>query len=238
MLRKILILLFISYSLLSISQTDILRILYSQDFGGNSFNDTVISQLSVPECLYPQNKDNSSFAGSYSVRKVGFFNGDSGKVSQWYRQSDHTYDGDCSRGYFLQVDGGLEHEIFYSFLVKNVPSGETLVFSIWVVNCYTAWQKRIFETEHWPVQDPDIDLLVLTESDTEITRFRIGPVEVDEVLCGATDYECSAEWHNYSFSFTVPDDVRSVRFSLGNRGIGSPGNDFGIDDILVYVVKK
>lgn len=231
MLRKLLILLICLCPLLAIAQA---RVVYYQDFGGNDVSDTVISQNPVPECLYMQNTDNSSSSGSYAVRKEGFFNGHNG-VSQWYRQSDHTHDGDYSRGYFLQVDGGLERNIFYTFVVNNLPSDATVTVTLWVVNCYCAWQKQAFEAEHWPVQDPDIDLLITTANNHEVARFRIGPVAVDAELQGKSDFECSARWHPYSFSFTVPANEPTLRFSLGNRGIGSPGNDFGIDDITVSV---
>lgn len=223
------------------------QVLYRQDFGGNSVRDDSISVRRFRDCLYRQiyTEEGGSEVGTFSVRKRAFYNGNAEgsllpTASQWYAQADHTHPGDYTRGYFLQVDGSLENDLFYSFRVTGVHPGSRVEISMWVVNLYTNFQRRLFEERKWPVQMPDIDLIVLSRPDinAEIARFRIGPVPFDEVLHGHTDYDCSATWLRYTAELEVPAHVNTLYICLGNRVTGSPGNDFGIDDIEVRVVRK
>lgn len=223
------------------------QIVYRQDFGGNSKKDPRISLARFSDCRYRQifTEEGGSEVGTFSVRKLAFYNGNvEGSLmptaSQWYAQGDHTHPGDTTRGYFLQVDGSLETDLFYSFRVQGLKPGSLLEYSMWVVNLYTNFQRELFESKKWAVQEPDIDLIVLTRPDlsAEICRFRIGPIAFDDVLHGHTDYDCSAEWVRYTAEIEVPAHVTTLYFLLGNRVTGSPGNDFGIDDIEIKVIKR
>lgn len=221
------------------------QVVYRQDFGGNKVKDDSILRKVFKDCKYKQifrDKDGSE-VGTFSVRKKAFFNGD--KIgdpktfrSQWYAQDDHTYPNNYTKGYFLQVDGSLEKDLFYSFRVSGFHEGDSVVISLWVANIYTQYQKYCFTSKHWEPYEPDIDLLVFNRPnlDAEIARFRIGPVPFSSYLYGHTDHQCSNEWIQYTFGFRVPRDG-TLWFVLGNRQVGSPGNDFGIDDIVVKIIK-
>lgn len=222
------------------------QVVYRQDFGGNRVKDDSISRKVFRDCKYRQvfRNDDGSEVGFFSVRKKAFYNGDRTGVleptaSQWYAQDDHTYPNDYTRGYFLQVDGSLETDLFYSFRVSGFHEGDSVEISLWVVNLFTQYTKYYLENiKHMFVAMPDIDLLVFDRPalTAEIARFRIGPVPFSSYLYGHTDYECSNEWMQYKFGFRVPKDG-TLWFVFGNRQVFSPGNDFGIDDIVVKIIK-
>lgn len=208
------------------------RVVYHQDFGCNDTADAEISAIPLKECHYPQNTADVSYCGSYAVRKRAFVNNNRHGDSQWYAQTDHTHP-DPDRGCFLQVDCGLEHSLFYTFVVTGVPVGAVLDISLWVANLYTHYQKQAFQAKNWNIDDPDLDLLVFAADDTELQRFRIGSIAPDSALTGRADFTKSAAWVHYSFSFTLAVQTPYLMFALGNRTVSSPGNDFAIDDILV-----
>lgn len=221
------------------------QVVYRQDFGGNKAKDDSIMRKAFRSCKYRQifNDRNGSEVGTFSVRKKAFFNGDrigdpNTFRSQWYAQDDHTFPNDYTKGYFLQIDGSLEKDLFYSFRVLGFHAGDSVVISLWVANIYTQYQKYCFSRKNWEPYEPDIDLLVFDrpELEAEIARFRIGPVPFSSYLYGHTDHECSNEWIKYEFGFRVPTNGPLI-FVFGNRQVGSPGNDFGIDDIVVKIVK-
>lgn len=223
------------------------QVIYRQDFGGNKPTDDSISTVIFKDCKYRQvfNNDDGSECGTFSIRKKAFYNGTKsaylkGTPSQWYAQDDHTYPKDYARGYFLQVDGSLENDIFYMMKVNGLHPGDSIEISFWVTNIYTSYQKYLFEEKHWPVAMPDIDVIVLNKPnlESEIGRFRMGPVPFSERLRGHTDYECSNDWINYKFRMRLPAQTTVLYIGLGNRQTGSPGNDFGIDDISVRVIKS
>ena len=212
------------------------QVIFYEDFGGNDINDSEICTTPLKGCFYEHITDEESHSGSYSLRKIAFFNGNRSTRSQWYSQSDHTYDKDYTRGYFLQIDGSLIKEPFYIFNVDKIPSHSTLEFSIWVVNCYTAYQKEWFEEHFWKVQEPDFDIIIFDEKGKEIARHHVGPIKSDKTLYRIDDYTCSAKWEEITFEFTTTD-ISSIRVMFFNTGIRSPGNDYGIDDIRIYKKK-
>lgn len=222
------------------------QVVYRQDFGGNKVKDDSISRKVFRDCKYRQvfRNDDGSEVGFFSIRKKAFYNGDRTGVlaptpSQWYAQDDHTYPNDYTRGYFLQVDGSLENDLFYSFRVKGFHAGDSVEISLWVVNIFAQYAKYYLENiKHFKIAEPDLDLLVFDgpSLDAEIARFRVGPMPFSEVLNKPKDYEKSNVWVQYKFGFRVPKDG-ALWFVFGNRQTGSPGNDFGIDDIVVKIIK-
>lgn len=211
------------------------RLVYFQDFGCNDSVDAIISDMPVDECIYPQLTTDGSYSRCYAVRKIAYYNARRTGGSQWYRQIDHTFPSDSARGCFLQVDCGYEREYFYKFQVENIRKGRHVEISLWVVNLYTAYQKKSFEMVNWPLYDPDFDLVVYADDGSEVARFRIGPIPADEALQKKCDFMKSASWQQFSFNFDVKIHTASLWFYIGNRVISSPGNDVGFDDIAVFV---
>lgn len=230
------IILIATYSILLTAQNK-KEIIYFEDFKGNDIEDAEVCQEPLIGCFYEHITENESHSGSYSLRKIAFFNGNHNTRSQWYAQSDHTFDKDYTKGYFLQIDGGLVKDIFYMFNVNDIPSNSTLTFSLWVVNCYTTYQKKWFEEHFWKVQDPTFDIIILDDKGKEIASHCVGPLKSDETLYRIDDYTCSAKWQEVTFDFNTAD-ITSIRVIFFNTGIRSPGNDFGIDDISIYKKKK
>ncbi|MCQ2338763.1 MAG: hypothetical protein MJ001_07585 [Paludibacteraceae bacterium] len=242
-MRKIIYILLMAVVSLSLEG----QILFRQDFGGNRVSDDSISQRIFRQCKYRQifSNDDGSEVGTFSLRKKAFYNGNrvSGMKatdSQWFAQDDHTYPNDYTRGYFLQVDGSLENDLFYSFRIQHLRPGATIEFSAWFANLYTPYQRFVWEERHKPVALPDIDLIVLSapDLDFEVARFSIGPIPYDTTLQEKNDYLKSSQWINYKFRIKVPDGTTTLYFVFGNRAAASPGDDFGIDDIVVKYIKK
>ena len=211
------------------------RVVYFQDFGCNDTADAIVSTTPIEECIYTQNTTETSYCATYAVRKQAFVNTDRYGNSQWYAQTDHTHLGDKERGCFLQVDCGLEHQLFYSFYVGKIPVGATLDISLWVVNLYTYYQKKKFEENKWKLQNPTLDLIIFEDQGEELKRFTVGPILADSTLAAPNDFTKSATWEQYRFSYTIESDYPYLFIALGNQVITSPGNDIGIDDIQVVV---
>lgn len=209
------------------------QLLYHQDFGGNSFYDDSISTEIFDECKYKQifNNEDVFRTAHFSIRKIGFHNGKTS--SQWYSQSDKTCPNNYAKGYFLQIDGGLREEVFYEIKLQNFFAGDRLRFSFWIVNCYTNYHKWWYEETRAKVFDPEFYFVVLDTGGNEIYREKVGPILVDSYLCGATDYECSADWHYKKISFKLKRNESELTFQLVNDVKNSPGNDFGLDEIKI-----
>lgn len=213
------------------------RVVYFQDFGCNDVDSPIISTLPIKECQLPQVLLDGSFSGSYAVRKRAFVNNNRHGESQWYAQIDHTHPEHPDVGCFLQVDGSLDHQIFYTFVIADVPNGAQLEISLWTVNLYTAYQKENFQKTNWPIDDPDLDLIIFDAAEKELARYRIGPLLPDSTLTAPTDFVHSARWQNHTFDFRLTTTTPYLIFAIGNRTVSSPGNDFGIDDIVVKTQK-
>lgn len=229
---KYYILVLVLFSATLLTAQDKQDIIYFNDFGGNETEADEVCKTPLQGCYYKQITNDASHSGSYSLRKKAFFNGNHNTKSQWYTQSDHTYDKDYTKGYFLQIDGSLEKKPFYQFTITNAPTNSKLEFSFWIVNCYTAYQKKMFEKDHWKIQEPTFEIIITDNNGTQLARETIGPIHADETLDKSDDYKFSATWQEISFEFNT-GNTSTISVTFFNTGIKSPGNDFGIDDIKI-----
>lgn len=217
-------------------------LLFREDFGGNDPNDPRISTTPVPGMTYNQLTDDrfgSMRSGSYLVTKSGYCNGDTtssnqpqNRRSQWHLQDDHTYPGDYSRGYFMEVDGKGDNAAFYTTTIDGLCAGTDLSFIAYVANVVT-WGQYTGRPGYFAY--PRL-LFRLTNPDNgqELAAYDTGEIPFDSTFMG--DYKCwqySSKWHQVGMNFTVPENISSVKLTIYNNSQGTIGNDFAIDDIEI-----
>ena len=211
-------------------------LLFREDFGGNDPSDPDISMASV-QGMDPSyhNSGNSLGSGNYTLRKEGWHNG-----IQWHWQDDHTYFGDKTRGYLLEVDGVGDAKPFYSKTIEGLCAGSKLTFSAYVVNVHYAGQLDYFGSRYvyprmkFVLKNPETGAILAEKSTGDIQPdWRYGTPETWKY---ARDNQLSAEWQLYGMNFTVPDGVESIQMFIYNDvAQNGSGNDFALDDIEIHL---
>ncbi len=215
-------------------------LLFREDFGGNDPNEPRVSQTPVAGMTYNQLLDDYfgiMRGGSYLVTKMGYCNGDTSvtnpyRGSQWHLQDDHTYPGDYTRGYFMEVDGKGDNAAFYSTTINGLCAGSDLSFVAYVANV-VRWNEYTGRPDYFAY--PRL-LFRLTDPTTnaELGVYDTGEIPFDSTFMN--DYSCwqySSKWHQVGMNFTVPEGLSSVQLTIYNNSRGTTGNDFAIDDIEV-----
>ena len=217
-------------------------LLFREDFGGNDPADPRVGQTPVPGMTYQQlleDRFGVMRSGRYLLTKSGYCNGDTTQAnlpqnrgSQWHLQDDHTYPGDKTRGYLLEIDGKGDNAAFYSTTIDGLCAGSDLSFVAYVANVMT-WGQYVGSPGRYAY--PRL-LFRLTDPTTnaELGVYDTGEIPFDSTFMG--DYKCwqySSEWHQVGMNFTVPEGLSSVKLTIYNNSRGSIGNDFAIDDIEV-----
>ena len=211
-------------------------LLFRENFGGNDPSDPDISMESVPG-MDPSyhNYGNSLGNGNYTLRKEGWHNG-----IQWHWQDDHTYFGDKTRGYLLEVDGMGGAKPFYSKTIDGLCAGSKLTFSAYVVNVHYAGQLDYFGSSYvyprlkFVLKDPETDAVLAEQSTGDIQPdWRYGTSDTWKY---ARDNQLSAEWQLIGMNFTVPDGIGSIQMYIYNDvEQNGNGNDFALDDIEIHL---
>ena len=211
-------------------------LLFREDFGGNDPSDPDISMASVPG-MDPSyhNSGNSLGSGNYTLRKEGWHNG-----IQWHWQDDHTYFGDKTRGYLLEVDGMGGAKPFYSKTIEGLCAGTQLTFSAYIVNVHYAGQLDYFGNSYvyprmkFVLKDPETGAVLAEQSTGDIQPdWRYGTSDTWKY---ARDNQLSAEWQLIGMNFTVPDGIGSIQMYIYNDvEQNGNGNDFALDDIEIHL---
>ena len=211
-------------------------LLFREDFGGNDPSDPDISMASV-QGMDPSyhNSGNSLGSGNYTLRKEGWHNG-----IQWHWQDDHTYFGDKTRGYLLEVDGVGGAKPFYSKTIEGLCAGTQLTFSAYIVNVHYAGQLDYFGSRYvyprmkFVLKDPETGAILAEKSTGDIQPdWRYGTSDTWKY---ARDNQLSAEWQLFGMNFTVPDGVESIQMFIYNDvAQNGSGNDFALDDIEIHL---
>ena len=217
-------------------------LLFREDFGGNDPSDPRVGTAPVAGMSYSQLTDDHfgmMHSGSYLVTKEGYCNGDTSMTnlpqnrrSQWHLQDDHTYPGDKTRGYFLEIDGKGDNAAFYSTTIESLCAGSDLSFIAYVANVMT-WGQYVGRPGYYAY--PRL-MFRLTDpvSGAELGAYDTGEIPFDSTFIN--DYSCwkqSSAWHQVGMNFTVPEGLSSVKLTIYNNSRGTTGNDFAIDDIEV-----
>ncbi len=213
-------------------------LLFREDFGGNDPSDPDISMASV-QGMDPSyhNSGNSLGSGNYTLRKEGWHNG-----IQWHWQDDHTYFGDKTRGYLLEVDGVGGAKPFYSKTIEGLCAGSKLTFSAYVVNVHYAGQINwlinnrgyVYPRMKFVLKDPTTGSVLAEKPTGDILpdpRYT-----TEEEWRYARENSLSAEWQLIGMNFIVPDGVESIQMFIYNDVTSNgAGNDFALDDIEIHL---
>ena len=169
-------------------------LLFREDFGGNDPNEPRVSQTPVAGMTYNQLLDDYfgiMRGGSYLVTKMGYCNGDTSvtnphRGSQWHLQDDHTYPGDYTRGYFMEVDGKGDNAAFYSTTINGLCAGSDLSFVAYVANV-VRWNEYTGRPDYFAY--PRL-LFRLTDPTTnaELGVYDTGEIPFDSTFMN--DYSC------------------------------------------------
>lgn len=223
-------------------------LLYREDFGGNDPEDPRVKQTPAPGMTYGQLTDDTygvMGSGRYIVTKSGYCNGDttgwalpganqSILRSQWYIQDDHTYPGDYTRGYFLEIDGNGGSSRFYETEIYGLCADSKLTFSAYVANVFTMFQYNWYSQNRGEVVIPCLKFVLTNPDNGEILASKeTDKIPFDASLPAVTDWQYSSEWHLVGMNFTVPPGVEGIRLSIYNNVTNGTGNDFAIDDIEI-----
>lgn len=208
-------------------------LLFREDFGGNDPSDPDMSMASVQgmSSLY-SNSGNNLGSGHYTIRKEGWNNG-----YQWHRQDDHTYFGDKTRGYLLEIDGLGGAVPFYSKTIDGLCEGYKLTFSAYAVNVHYAGQIDWLVEKGRGYVYPRLKF-VLKNSATGgvIAEKSTGDIHPDYTKAWDISLKESADWQLIGMNFTVPEGVESIQMFIYNDVPGDGnGNDFALDDIEIHL---
>ena len=210
-------------------------LLFREDFGGNDPSDPRVGTNPVPGMSYTQATTDvlgSMGGGKYLVTKQGYCNGNG--TSQWHLQDDHTYFGDLTRGYLLEIDGLGDNAAFYSTTIEGLCEGSKLTFSAYVANVMT-WGMYIGRPGTYAY--PRLKFVLADPvTDAELAMYDTGDIPFDSAFIG--DNMCwqqSVEWRLVGMNFTVPAGQNSIKLTIYNNATGSNGNDFAIDDIEIHL---
>ncbi len=189
-------------------------LLFREDFGGNSPSDPNPKPTGIPQMdpIYtyttlPAGMTNERY---YTINKSSFPHVGSG---DWYEIDDHTYSGDATRGYMLQVNASAEKGQFYEHRLDGLCPGTKLYFSAWLVSLMNQ-----------SLSDKVNQIFTLEDNSGRI---------IVQYTSGALP-DISPTWKQYGFEFTVPPGLTALTLRVINNSTGSMGNDFAMDDIEVH----
>lgn len=184
-------------------------VLFYQDFGGNDVSLPWISPTDFiggySELIF---SGTSTLSGHYALVK---------KCSEtWAVQPnyDHTYEGNQDLGYMMYLDPGPNqmNSVLYEMAIHNLCDNAKLNFSFWVTDLQRNYAHPMFEM-----------LLIDPRDSSVLVRSEVFTVPRNNPLV----------WHQYGFTFTLPNNVNDVVFSIVNKNIDNVGNDWAIDDIKI-----
>ena len=217
-------------------------LLFREDFGGNDPDDPRIGTTPVYGMSYEQlltDEFRVMKAGKYLLTKTGYCNGDTTQAnkpenrgSQWHLQDDHTYPGDPTRGYSLEIDGKGDHAAFYKTTIRDLCAGTRLTFSAYVANVMT-WGLYVGQPGRYTY--PNLQFtLTNPKTGEELASSETGEIPFDSAyINNYKAWQYPAEWRLVGMPFIVPDNIDSVTLTIYNNTSGTTGNDFALDDIEI-----
>lgn len=198
-------------------------LLFREDFGGNNSTDTLFTAIPlksgstdlVHQPGYPVATTDSTYSsgrtGCYDIRKSGYERMDGAEhYSYWFWNfTDHTYEGDAEKGYFMQIDATSQPTSLYATTVEGLCGGSNLYFSFWA----------------HPVFNSGLSIFMMS------VKSPTGELLEQQEVAISTQID---EWQQYGMYFHVPNDVTSLVFEIYSEGenIG-PDNDFALDDVEI-----
>jgi gliding motility-associated-like protein len=130
-------------------------------------------------------------------------------VGDWLTiTADHTGD---PNGYYMLIGASDQPSDFYVQTVSGLCPSTNYQFAAWVLNMASHTGEIL----------PNITFNIEKTDGTVLQSLRTGDVPVTN----------PAKWNQYTFYFTTPPGVSSVRLRMTNNAPGGYGNDLALDDI-------
>lgn len=186
-------------------------LLFREDFGGNLSTDPIFRSTPLPQVTGITFGADGNPKYKYAVRKFGF------PHTTWYSfgaLDDHTYPGDTTRGYFLQVDGTDNPAQIYSCRIDGLCANAEVYLSMWGMS-------TIFLDNSY-YANANLKLLVRSVVDNSILASKNV-----ELING------KGAWEQMGLSFVLPVGINSIIYCIENNSGTGMGNDFAIDDIEI-----
>ena len=186
-------------------------LLFKEDFGGNLSTDPIYSSTPLPQVTGITFGSDGNPKYKYAIRKFGF------PHTTWYSfeaLDDHTYPGDITRGYFLEVDGTANPAQIYSCRIDGLCANAEVYLSMWGMSTIFLSGSSYANAK--------LRLVIRNVSDNSILASK------NVELVNGKGY-----WEQMGLAFILPSGVNSIIYCIENNSGTGNGNDFAIDDIEI-----
>ncbi|MDR2064592.1 MAG: Ig-like domain-containing protein, partial [Prevotellaceae bacterium] len=196
------------------------RLLFREDFGGNSTVAPRVSSTGLPAKVTEYNFKNTDKLKPNDYALVKYVDNVAANYSWQQKFSDHTNLNDLKRGYMFLVDADDNPGKFYETKITGLCDNiRKLYFSVWVANVIPANNTTA-------KQDPRLKFDLYDSNNNLVGTYTTPKVP--------RDAKGSVKWRNYGLTFN-PNGRSSLILKIYNNEKGSNGNDFAIDDIEIHL---
>lgn len=155
--------------------------------------------------------------------------------SIWVPVQDHTSAGTDSQGLFFMADAKTispNGDLFYKKKVKNVSPNSEIKYEFYILNLFN--KDKELHPFHGHASKPNIKVQLVANNGTVIASSEIGEVDNSDCTGGLSNWKLKEGTLNSGNNTEFTIEFRSN----GSTASGGWGDDFCIDDIMVYQIPK
>jgi len=155
--------------------------------------------------------------------------------SIWVPVQDHTSAGTDPQGLFFMADAKTispNGDLFYKKKVKNVSPNSEIKYEFYILNLFN--KDKELHPSHGHASKPNIKVQLVANNGTVIASSEIGEVDNSDCNGGLSNWKLKEGTLNSGNNTEFTIEFRSN----GSTASGGWGDDFCIDDIMVYQIPK
>ena len=155
--------------------------------------------------------------------------------SIWVPVQDHTSAGIDPQGLFFMADAKTispNGDLFYKKKVKNVSPNSEIKYEFYILNLFN--KDKELHPSHGHASKPNIKVQLVANNGTVIASSEIGEVDNSDCNGGLSNWKLKEGTLNSGNNTEFTIEFRSN----GSTASGGWGDDFCIDDIMVYQIPK
>ena len=155
--------------------------------------------------------------------------------SIWVPVKDHTSAGTDPQGLFFMADAKTispNGDLFYKKKVKNVSPNSEIKYEFYILNLFN--KDKELHPSHGHASKPNIKVQLVANNGTIIASSEIGEVDNSDCNGGLSNWKLKEGTLNSGNNTEFTIEFRSN----GSTASGGWGDDFCIDDIMVYQIPK
>ena len=155
--------------------------------------------------------------------------------SIWVPVQDHTSAGTDTQGLFFMADAKTispNGDLFYKKKVKNVSPNSEIKYEFYILNLFNKDKELHPSRGH--ASKPNIKVQLVANNGTVIASSEIGEVDNSDCNGGLSNWKLKEGTLNSGNNTEFTIEFRSN----GSTASGGWGDDFCIDDIMVYQIPK